>query len=92
MFQDYGLDEFSAALAATGVRSELLYGCIHIRLLKDQGVVDVKPSAGGECSVQFLREEIPSMSARCVPRSYQKTSVAKGQSGTNRSCPCMPAR
>ena len=83
MFQDHGLDGFSAAPAATGVRSELLDGCIHIPLLKDQGVLDVKPSAGGERSAQFLGEEILAMSARCVPRPYQKTDLGGERSVGN---------
>lgn len=55
MFQDDGLDEFSAALAAAGVRSELFHDCIHIPLLGDQGFVEVKSWGGRERSVQLLR-------------------------------------
>jgi hypothetical protein len=55
MFQDDGLDEFSAALAAVGVRSELFHDCIHIPLLEDQGLVEVKSWGGSERSVQLLK-------------------------------------
>lgn len=55
MFQDDGLDELSAALAAVGVRSELFHDCIHIPLLEDQGFVEVKSWGGRERSVQLLR-------------------------------------
>jgi len=55
MFQDDGLDEFSAALAAAGVRSELFHDCIHIPLLEGQGLVEVKSWGGRERSVQLFK-------------------------------------
>ncbi|MGJ7526417.1 hypothetical protein [Variovorax sp. GB1P17] len=55
MFQDDGLDEFSAALAVAGVRNELFHDCVHIPLLDDQGYVEVKSWGGKERSVQLLK-------------------------------------
>jgi hypothetical protein len=55
MFQDDGLDEFSAALAAAGVQNELFHDCVHIPLLEDKGFVEVKSWGGRERSVQLLR-------------------------------------